>query len=145
MIPLAPHIGPLVNWIFAHVTRINCVPAAELTRPHLVAEYRELPRIFGLVRAAIVRGEKPDDRRNPTEYLLGRGHVRFFYPRLGYLAKRQEELIREMLRRGYSPTFTNPAGLLIGIPAEWHGDWIPSDVAIALNRARIAERLQTAP
>ncbi len=127
------------------MTRINCVPAAELTGPHLVAEYRELPRIFGLVRAAIARGEKPDDRRNPAEYLLGPGHIRFFYPRLGYLAKRQEELICEMLRRGYAPNFTNLAGLLIGIPIEWHGDWSPSDVALALNRARLAERLQAAP
>ncbi len=127
------------------MTRINCVPAAELTGPHLVAEYRELPRIFGLVRAAIARGEQPDDWRNPPEYLLGRGHVRFFYPRLGYLAKRQEGLINEMLGRGYSPNFTNPTGLLIGIPSEWHGDWSPSDAALALNRARIAERLQAAP
>ncbi len=105
----------------------------------------ELPRILGLLRAATVRGRKPDDRRNPTEYLLGRGHVRFFYPRLGYLAKRQEELIHEMLRRGYSPNFTNPTRLLIGIPIEWHEDWTPSDAALALNRAQIAERFQTAP
>ena len=127
------------------MTRINCVPAAELTGPHLVAEYRELPRIFGLVRAAIARGEMPDDQRNPAEYLFGRGHVRFFYPRLGYLAKRQEELIHEMLRRGYSPNYTDPKGLLSGIPVEWHGDWTPSAVAIALNRTRIAERLKLVP
>ena len=60
------------------MTRINCVPPSELTVQHLVAEYRELPRIFALVRAAIARGERPDDTRNPTEYRLGSGHVRFF-------------------------------------------------------------------
>lgn len=123
------------------MTRINCVPPAELTTPHLVAEYRELPRIFGLVRAAIARGERPDDSRNPRDYRLGPGHVRFFYPRLGFLARRQEALVAEMLRRGYSPSFTDPAGLLAGMPAEWCGDWTPSADAMALNRARIAERI----
>ncbi len=123
------------------MTRINCIPPDGLTTAHLVAEYRELPRIFGLVRAAIVRGERPDDPRNPRDYRLGPGHVRFFYPRLGYLARRQEALIAEMLRRGYAPSFTDPAGLLIDIPVEWHGDWTPSEQALALNRGRIAERL----
>lgn len=123
------------------MTRINCVPPAELTTQHLVAEYRELPRIFGLVRAAIARGERPDDSRNPRDYRLGPGHVRFFYPRLGFLARRQEALVAEMLRRGYSPSFTDPAGLLAGMPAEWCGDWTPSADAMALNRARIAERI----
>lgn len=127
------------------MTRINCVPPSELTTPHLIAEYRELPRIFGLVRAAIERGEKPDDVRNPAEYRLGQGHVRFFYPRLGYLARRQKELIDEMLSRGFSPSFTDPAGLLTGIPVEWHGEWTPPAAATALNRGRIAERLKPGP
>lgn len=29
------------------MTRINVVPVTELTDKHLLAEYRELPRIFG--------------------------------------------------------------------------------------------------
>lgn len=124
------------------MTRINCIPPDELTRAHLVAEYRELPRIFSLVRAAITRGESPDDPRNPTEYRLGAGHVRFFYPRLGYLAKRQAALVAEMLARGYAPGFTQTDHLLDGIPPDWCGDWQPSSQALSLNRARIAERLR---
>jgi deoxyribonuclease (pyrimidine dimer) len=123
------------------MTRINCIPPAELTSRHLVAEYRELPRIFALVRAAIARGETPDDPRNPPDYRLGTGHVRFFYCRLGYLAKRQAALVGEMQSRGFKPTFTDPSGLLLGIPAVWCGDWEPSEAAISANRARIAERL----
>ena len=123
------------------MTRINCVPPSELSAAHLVAEYRELPRIFALVRAAIARGETPDDRRNPAAYTLGAGHVRFFYARLGYLAARQADLVREMQARGYVPTFTDPAGLLAGIPQAWQGDWSPTTEALALNRARLAERL----
>ncbi len=123
------------------MTRINCIPPTELTTAHLVAEYRELPRIFGLVRAAVTRGEMPDDPKNPRDYRLGSGHVRFFYPRLGYLARRQAQLIAEMLARGYAPKFTDPSGMLDGIPPEWHQDWIPTPEAIALNRDRIATRL----
>ncbi|AGT07788.1 pyrimidine dimer DNA glycosylase/endonuclease V [Paracoccus aminophilus] len=123
------------------MTRINCIPPEELTGPHLVAEYRELPRIFTLVRAAIARGERPSDPRNPRDYRLGAGHVRFFYPRLGYLAQRQAALVAEMLRRGYAPGFTETAHLLDGIAPEWCQDWEPTAPAQALNRARIAERL----
>ncbi|MBV0892473.1 pyrimidine dimer DNA glycosylase/endonuclease V [Paracoccus sp. Z118] len=126
------------------MTRINCIPPQELSGPHLVAEYRELPRIFTLVRAAIARGETPGDPRNPAEYRLGAGHVRFFYPRLGYLARRQAALVAEMLARGYAPGFTETAHLLDGIAPEWCGDWRPSPEAMALNRARIAERLSRA-
>ncbi|PRD58418.1 pyrimidine dimer DNA glycosylase/endonuclease V [Phyllobacterium myrsinacearum] len=123
------------------MTRINCIPSSELTGPHLVAEYRELPRVFALVRAAIARGETPDDRRNPSSYTLGTGHVRFFYPRLGYLAKRQAQLVAEMRARGYAPQFADTDQLLAGFPVEWCADWQPTGEAMRINRARIAERL----
>lgn len=93
------------------------------------------------MKAAIARGENPDDLRNPQSYTLGKGHVRFFYPRLGYLAARQKQLIAEMRARGYVPKFTNPDELLFGIPAEWCRDWEPTVEALAINRVRIAERL----
>lgn len=122
------------------MTRINCVPPTELTVKHLVAEYRELPRVFGLVRLAVARGEAPDDPRNPLAYTLGKGHIRFFYCRLGYLTRRQQALVAEMQRRGYQPSFTETAQLLAGLPPEWCADWEPTAEALALNRARIAER-----
>lgn len=123
------------------MTRINCVPPEELTNPHLLAEYRELPRVFGLVRKAIERGETPGDPRNPATYRLGAGHVRFFYPRLGYLLRRQIDTIAEMRRRGYAPNFTRPEDLVAGIPEAWCADWTPTEEALQANRARIAERL----
>lgn len=122
------------------MTRINCVPPTELTVKHLVAEYRELPRVFGLVRLAIARGELPDDPRNPVAYTLGKGHIRFFYARLGYLTRRQQALVAEMRRRGYQPTFVETEQLAAGVPLEWCCDWEPTVEALALNRARIAER-----
>lgn len=123
------------------MTRINVVIPTELTRPHLVAEYRELPCIFGLVRKAIVRGERPNLFEIP-HYTLGKGHVRFFYPRLDWLARRQASIVVEMKARGYTPQHT--ACLFESfndIPKEWWNTWSPCETALAINRARIAERL----
>lgn len=122
------------------MTRINCIPPEELSDRHLVAEYRELPRVFGLVMKAIQRGERPDDPRNPTEYTLGKGHVRFFYPRLAYCVRRFQALAQEMVRRGMKPQYS-------GVKVRWEffdhqfmGEWTPTPAAQALNRQRIVEK-----
>lgn len=123
------------------MTRVNCIPPEELTRLHLIAEYRELPRIFGLVKRAHERGELPTDRRNPTSYTLGSGHCRFFYPRCAWLAERYRLLVAEMTRRGYRPQFQSIAPEAAAIPPEWWGSWEPDEKAMLINRERIAERL----
>ncbi len=120
------------------MTRINCVPVEELSREHLIAEYRELPRVFALARKAAER----KDIKKIDFYTLGKGHVLFFYTRLAYLARRHIELVSEMQRRGYTPNFT--ASLQeshADIPAELWGDWAPTKEALAINRQRIADRL----
>ena len=122
------------------MTRINCIDPALLSDKHLGAEYRELPRVFGLVRDAIARGESPADPRNPGQYVLGAGHVRFFYPRLGYLLTRYQQLCDECHARGRAVNFGNPASLAEGIPAAWFGQWVPDDAARALNIDRINQR-----
>lgn len=124
------------------MTRINCIPPRELSDAHLGAEYRELPRVFGLVRAAVARGERPDDRRNPQRYVLGAGHVRFFYPRLAWVRERYDLIVDECRARGRKVSYTDVLGG--GIPDEWWGLWTPDAAAQALNRARIAERTQQA-
>ncbi len=119
------------------MTRINCVSVQELSQQHLVAEYRELPRVFNLARKALER----NDIQYFEEYRLGKGHLLFFYTRLGYLARRHAELVQEMLRRGYKPTFTSPLrDAHSDIPDVLWGDWNPTEEAIKLNRRRILER-----
>lgn len=122
------------------MTRINCVPPAELTTPHLVAEYRELPRVFGLAEAAALRGEHPNDSRNPAAYTLGQGHVRFFYSRLKYCQRRFTQLVQEGRARGFQLQHTEPPPC--DLPATWFRDWEPDEASLALNRARIRERLK---
>jgi len=125
------------------MTRINCVPVTELTDKHLIAEYRELPRVFGLVRRAAERGETPSDYRvRFPKYTMGEGHVRFFYPRLLWLTRRHQDLVIEMMDRGFEPQYTKSLRVAYSyIPREWWGDWEPSASARLINRQRIAERI----
>lgn len=123
------------------MTRINLVPPSELCRQHLVAEYREIARVFGLVRKAQTRGLTPSSIDIPDKYVLGPGHVKFFYIRLKFLSRRQMSLVCEMQNRGYSPKFTSPEELLYDIDDHWFNDYEPTPDAIELSRRRIAEKL----
>ena len=113
------------------MTRINVLPPALLTDAHLLAEYRELPRVFTLARGST-------GGPTPSRYTLGTGHVRFFYSRTGFLARRQAELIRELLDRGYNLTHRTAPEPIPGLDLEWE----PDEVAISVNRARLQERLR---
>lgn len=122
------------------MTRINCVPVEELCNKHLVAEYYELPRVFGLVRKALEKGVDPAAIPAPDRYTLGTGHVKFFYTRLGYCLIRQAALIEEMIARKMKPNLTEIKGLAEGIPEHLFGDWEPDGEAIKVNRERLEER-----
>jgi len=117
------------------MTRINCVPPEELSRQHLLAEYRELPRVFALADKAYHKREK---FVAPSAYTLGAGHVKFFYQRLAYCSRRFFQLKAEMLRRGYKPNYQHPP--LVEVGTDWFQDWEPDEAALATNRQRILER-----
>lgn len=121
------------------MTRINLVNPKELSRLHLVAEYRELPRVLTLARKAYDRGEKPDDPCNPTEYVLGTGHVRFFYNKQKFLRRRHFDLVQEMIMRGYQANH-EMSEINMMLPSEWQNDYEPTREALTLNRQRIKER-----
>lgn len=125
------------------MTRINVVKPETLFSLHLLAEYRELPRVFALVAQSHKKSSNWK-RRQPQNYVLGPGHVLFFYDRLKWLAKRHRQLVKELQRRGYEPKFT---GCLIKkwrdeIPEAYWRDWSPSEEDVTLNKARIALRLK---
>lgn len=116
------------------MTRINSIPVEELTNPHLLAEYRELPRVFALARPCLDA---------PQAYILGTGHVKFFYNKLLYLYHRQIQIVCEMKRRGMKPAF-EPETLEAyrqGREDLWN-DWVPTQDAMRLNRERIETRLR---
>lgn len=121
------------------VTRVNLVPPSELQRQHLVAEYREISRVFALARRWHEAGRP---QTVPDIYGFGTGHVRFFYTRLGFVTRRHRLLVREFWERGYAPTFEHTLGLLLQLPADMRRLWEPSEQDIAVSRQRISERLR---
>lgn len=121
------------------MTRINLIPPRELHDRHLVAEYRELPRVFALIRAHFKKSARPE---LPDSYRMGKGHVLFFYDKAPWLAQRQALLIAEMRRRGMHPNFDDVESLLDGIDLRTQTHvWTPTEAEVSINRRRIEERL----
>lgn len=116
------------------MTRINTIDPSALTDQHLLAEYRELPRVVTLAAAWLERG---GHGQLPEHYTLGPGHVRFFYDKLGWLRRRHAALVAECQRRGFDVRFTDG----LSVPSALAGDWLPTVDAVRLCMARLRERL----
>jgi deoxyribonuclease (pyrimidine dimer) len=122
------------------MTRINIVPVQELSRQHLVAEYREITRLPGNLITALNRKSKPFSFSEiPPQYVLGPGHVKFFFNKMQFLEQRFEQLVQEMLRRGYNPNFRDGSIFRQCLP-EFYTNYVPTEEALQLNRQRIKER-----
>ncbi|MDP8080299.1 pyrimidine dimer DNA glycosylase/endonuclease V [Phocoenobacter skyensis] len=120
------------------MTRINVIPPDELCDQHLLAEHRELTRIPN----AVAKGKFHLDNL-PNDYKLGTGHVRFFFNKLTFLKKRYQALHQECKARGFNVKYIWPDNL--PEDSELWLDYIPTENAIAINKARIAERMPVKP
>lgn len=124
------------------MTRINLVPVTELYDQHLMAEYRELPRIFTYAQSL---KEIPKDI--PKTYTMGKGHVKFFSDKTKFLMTRQLELIHELLCRGFKINF-DQAKLYeqySSIDKRFKNGYTPTDEEVAISRQRIEEKLSAKP
>ncbi len=126
------------------MTRINLVHVKELADQHLMAEYRELPRVFGAVQKHVQARKRVRDFKINSTYLLGSGHVTFFYNKLLYLQKRHIDIVNECLRRGMKIQNTE-VNDISGFPAEFCNDYVPSESEIKMSRERLIEKLQMKP
>lgn len=83
------------------MTRINVGVLPEvLCDQHLLAEYRELPRLWRYI------GKPP--KNAPEVFCLGKGHVLWCANHLPYMVFRFNALVKEMQRRRFSPQYTDP-------------------------------------
>jgi len=124
------------------MTRINCIPVEELTNEHLLAEYKEMPRVSTLIWKWYFKTYDAEldcfvAPVIPSTYRMGKGHVTFFYDKGGYLKKRFSQIVDELTRRGYSLQYT----VYREHPEFMNCEWEPTEEAMAINRARIRERL----
>lgn len=109
------------------MTRVNLVDPTVLIDQHLIAEYREIVRVVNSHK-----NYKGDYSDCPKSFVLGKGHVKFFYPIIEYIYWRHSRLIEEMERRGFT------ANMSIG---DAECTWQPSKAEVERSRSRIRERL----
>ena len=82
------------------MTRINVgINPKKLTDKHLLAEHREIKRIPNMVKSGKAKMDNI-----PDTFTLGKGHVKFFYNKLGYLYRRYAKIHNECKRRGFNVT-----------------------------------------
>lgn len=121
------------------MTRINsAIQPKFLTDQHLLAELRELPRIFTAVMNRVASGKNFDDI--PKSFTLGSGHVKFFYNKCGFLIKRHQQLRLEYFDR-YKKDYNFDYPRISTIPNYLLGKYQPTDIEKQLLIDRISTRL----
>lgn len=113
------------------MTRINCVDPELLTDQHLFIEFREITRVRNLAR----------ELKDYGNYVMGEGHVKFFYNKSVYLAKRLVDIQAEMDKRKiwqYTPKEygEHSPGL--------NEDWQPNRIAKLTNAIRLDSKVREA-
>jgi deoxyribonuclease (pyrimidine dimer) len=126
------------------MTRVNLISPICLYDHHLLAEYREIPRIPNAVRKLLENKGSFDILKGiPSDYVLGTGHVKFFYDKLQFIKKRHDSLKAEGLARNMNLSLITIN--LDGIPDFFKKDFVPSEKNVMLNILRIQERIQEKP
>ena len=126
------------------MTRINIIPASELTDQHLIAEYREITMVPGSLKRTLKSKAGFRKERVSSKYTLNSGHVYFFYDKGLYLNKRYKELVQEMKERGFNPDPDRKFPKEV-FPKELYNDWMPSLDEQKIVRQRIEEKIKMKP
>lgn len=117
------------------MTRINVVHPSILTRQHLLAEWHEIGRIITLAEAGVNPNEIPE------RYTLGKGHMKFFVDKLGYITLRMGWLAKEMRLRGYTVDELKQINAVARAIVVGFGDpWTPDITDLTVNLCRLIER-----
>lgn len=129
--------------------RVNLIDPFYLTDEHLIAEANEINMISGtFLRSLNSKGGIKYDKI-PKEYLLGEGHVYFFYNKARYLSDRYEALKTEARKRGinivlpWKNVFDESAIIKAGFNL-WE-NYEPTFKALELITDRICERVMEKP
>lgn len=129
------------------MTRVNIIPVQELTDQHLFAEYREITRLFALVKQACDKYPINTVLKKvvPT-YRLSTGHVVFFYDKLDFIERRYFELKDEVLKRGFNITLKDDITEFRQIiDKRFYNDFTPNKNDMAINIERLIEKINAKP
>lgn len=129
------------------MTRINLIEPKFLTDQHLFAEYREITRIFPLVKNAQAKQSYSKIiTKIPANYKLNSGHVLFFYNKLEFIEKRYFALRDEVLNRGFNITLKDSiTDFRNEIPEIFYQDFIPNKTDLAISIIRLIEKITAKP
>lgn len=129
------------------MTRINVIDVNLLTDQHLFAEYREITRIFALVKQACEKYPTADIlKKIPPNYRMGTGHVLFFYDKLEFIEKRYFQLRDEVLKRGFKVRLKDDiVAFRTLIEPRFYQDFYPNPTDKAVNIERLLEKIQAKP
>lgn len=121
------------------MTRVNVIPVEELSDQHLLAEYRELPRVLK---------QEFDTTGASEHYHLGKGHMKWARRHWLFSWNRYRQIFVEMQYRGFFPRY-NPEMLspyLVQISEKYpEANYEVTIDDININRERILERYNTNP
>lgn len=124
------------------MTRINIIPIEQVSDQHLMAEYRELPRMIPFIDKWIEKGCLPVNQ--PT-YVLGKGHMKFFLDKGPWLSLRHARVVTELINvRGYNLSHREP----LLFPSRIEGGYFIGEFSwdeILLNQNRIREKILLRP
>lgn len=127
------------------MTRINLTHPSTLTDQHLMAEFRELPRVYSSLEKALYNRKEPFNMNEiPRKFKLGTGHVKFFFDKLYFLHKRHEMIYAELLYRGFKVKRYNSLPYY-AFGELFQNNWIPSTEDVRLSNQRLYERIMAKP
>lgn len=126
------------------MTRVNAhMKPHILTDQHLLAEHREIVRLAKLGKDYWARDAKKRSKI-PQQFVLGKGHVNYFYDKLDFVQARYEALYAECTERGFDVTYMGDA--FDDLPAESVGNYSPTEQEVDRTKLmlflRITKRLK---
>ena len=127
------------------MTRVNLIPVEDLMDQHLVAEYRELVMVPASLKRTLASKNGLNLKKISKQYTLNTGHVTFFYDKGKFLSDRYQLLIAEMKKRKMNPDPNRIFPIDVFVSNNLYKDYTPNAVEIAINKARIDERISRKP
>lgn len=118
------------------MTRINIgIKPSLLHNKHLLAEHREITRIPNTLKSGRLKVDGI-----PLNFVLGKGHVKFFIDKQLYLKKRYEELYSECIHRGFKVQYYGDSW--DDIDYKYLNDYVPNEKDLNLIMERLEEKLK---
>jgi deoxyribonuclease (pyrimidine dimer) len=118
------------------MVRVNLIHPKKLADQHLIAEYNEILMLLAYVK------KYPKEDNIPENYVLGKGHIKFFKNKLLYLKERHEKLKNEMKNRDFA---TNKTINLNEFPLNLINSWKSSKKDEIIIVSRIIEKINKKP